>query len=182
MKDPLGKVLMRWRIGAVRPHLAGRLLDIGCGTNQLVRAHGQGVGVDVFPWEGADLVVDDTAHLPFADGEFATVTIIAALNHIPNRREVLREAHRLLEPGGRIVLTMIPPRISALWHALRRPWDHDQTERGMQPGEVYGLTPTAMRALLAEAGFVVEREQRFMLGVNRVTIARKPAAAARAAA
>ncbi len=177
MKDKLGTVLMRRRIAAVLPHVRGRMLDIGCGTNELVRAYGDGEGVDVYPWEGADRVVEDTAHLPFGDASFDTVTIIAALNHIPNREEVLREAARVLRPGGRLILTMLPPTISRVWHTLRKPWDADQSERGMQEGEVYGLRRAEMNAMLTRAGFTIEREHRFMLGLNRLTVARRPARA-----
>lgn len=173
MKDRLGELLKAWRIRAVLPHVAGELLDVGCGTNDLVRAYGRGVGVDVYAWENVDVVVEDSAQLPFESERFDTVTIVAALNHIPNRREVLAEVHRVLRPGGRLVLTMIPPRISAVWHLLRRPWDADQHDRGMKQGEVYGLTQRRVRELLAETGFRVARQRRFMLGVNCLTTAHK---------
>lgn len=165
---------MRKRIAAVLPHLRGRLLDVGCGTNELVKAYSEdGVGVDVHPWDGVDRVVEDAAELPFEDGSFDSGTIVAALNHIPNRREVLREVWRVLKADGRIVVTMISPGISRAWHFLRRPWDVDQKERGMVAGEVYGLTRRQVRDLLSEAGFVMEHEGRFMLGANRVAVARK---------
>ena len=182
MNDRLGKHLLHWRIRTVRPHVRGRLLDIGCGANELVRGYGNGsVGVDVHQWGDVDLVVPDTAKLPYEDASFDTVSILAALNHIPNRAEVLREALRVLRPGGRIILTMIPPTISQVWHFLRRPWDADQTERGMKDGEVWGLTPAAVRNLLTGAGFEIDREQRFMLGINRLTIGVKPSASTRSA-
>ena len=73
-------------------------------------------------------------------GSFDTVTIIAALNHIPNRAAVINECRRVLRPGGRVVITMLTPRTSRVWHWLRAPWDADQRERGMQPGEVFGFT------------------------------------------
>lgn len=172
MEDRLGRALMRRRIEAVLPHVRGRLLDVGCGTNKLVEAYGgEGVGVDVYPWQGTDLVVEDTADLPFEDDEFDTVTIVAALNHIPNRQQVLTEAARVLGPGGRLVTTMISPRISRLWHLLRKPWDVDQSERGMVEGEVYGLTPKQTDELLRQAGFEVVHVARFMLGFNRLTVA-----------
>ncbi len=169
-------MLLRWRIRAVLPHIRGRLIDIGCGTNELVRAYsGDGIGVDVYPWPGADQVVEDTARLPLPDESFDTATIVAALNHIPNRREVLREVHRVLRRGGRLIVTMIPPGISRVWHAIRSPWDVDQSERGMKDGEVYGLDRSAVRALLADAGFRFESEHAFMLGVNRITIGSRSA-------
>lgn len=174
MEDRLGRALMRRRIEAVLPHIHGRLLDIGCGTNELVKAYGgEGTGVDVYPWPGTDLVVEDTADLPFDTDAFDTVTIVAALNHIPNRHLVLREAARVLGPEGRLVMTMIPPGISRLWHGLRKPWDVDQSERGMVEGEVYGLTTEATHRLLNDAGFEVVKVHRFMLGINRLTVAER---------
>lgn len=174
MKDPLGRMLMRWRLKTVLPHVKGRLLDVGCGTNELVAGYdGEGVGVDVYPWPNVDKVVEDTAAMPFESGAFDTVAIIAALNHIPNRADVLREVHRVLRPGGRLLITMIPPKISRIWHFVRSPWDADQHERGMEDGEVYGFRRGEVRALLEEAGFAIEREHGFMLGLNRLTIATK---------
>ena len=156
------------------PYISGRLLDIGCGTNTLVRSYdGAGVGVDVHQWGDVDLLVGDSAELPFGDAEFDTVTIIAALNHIPNRSDVLREAHRVLGERGTIVVTMIPPRLSKVWHLLRKPWDADQTERGMKDGEVYGLTARQVSRFLESSGFEVVLERRFMLRMNGITVARK---------
>ena len=178
MEDRLGRFLMRKRIAAVLPHVRGRLLDVGCGTNELVKAYsGDGVGVDVYPWEEVDLVVDDASDLPYDDASFDCGTIVAALNHIPNRRQVLREVERVLRPEGRIIVTMIPPGISRVWHFLRRPWDADQRKRGMVEGEVYGLTRREVEGLLTEAGFEKEHESTFMLGLNRVVVAHKRRAA-----
>lgn len=174
MKDIIGKYLLRLRIQEVLPQITGRLLDIGCGTNNLVKTYpGPGVGVDVYDWGGVDLVVEDTAHLPYSPQEFDTVTVIAALNHIPNRDQVLREAYRVLTSNGKIILTMIPPFISAIWHTLRKPWDVDQKDRGMKQGEVYGLSRGQIHRLLREAGFNVTYESRFMLGINLLVVATK---------
>ena len=173
MKDILGRFLGRWRVRAVLPYVRGRLLDIGCGTNKLVRSYGDGVGVDVYQWGSVDLVVENAANLPFDDESFDSVTIIAALNHIPNRQEVLREAERLLRVDGGIIVTMIPPHLSKVWHFFRRPWDADQKERGMVTGEVYGLTRDEVRGLLEKAGFSVVLEKPFMLHINHLTVATK---------
>jgi SAM-dependent methyltransferase len=165
---------MQWRLRAVLPNISGKLLDIGCGTNELVRQYkGEGLGVDVFQWGDVDLVIEDSANLPFENKAFDTITIIAALNHIPKRRTVLKEAHRVISDQGKIIITMIPPLVSRIWHFLREPWDADQSERGMKIGEVYGLSTTTVRGLLDDAGFSVIKEKRFMMGVNCLTIARK---------
>jgi len=68
---------------------------------------------------------------------------------------------------------MIPPGISKVWHFLRRPWDVDQKERGMKEGEVYGFTAEEIFHLLDESGFRILYEQKFMLGMNRLTVANK---------
>ncbi|MBN1303675.1 MAG: methyltransferase domain-containing protein [Anaerolineales bacterium] len=174
MKDLIGKFLLDWRKRVTLPLLSGRLLDIGCGTNELVREYpGPGIGVDVYDWGDVDLVVKDTSRLPFKAQEFDTITIIAALNHIPNREEVLAEAKRVLKEDGKIIITMLPPFISKIWHILREPWDIDQAERGMKAGEVYGLTHKETLKLLKDAGFRVVYEKLFMFGINRLTIADK---------
>src|SRR5690242_9534072 len=97
------------RTGVVLNAVRGRLLDIGCGTNRLVARYrengGEGLGVDVYPWPGADQIVEDTSRLPYPDASFDTVSFVACINHIPYRIDVLREARRLLKPGGQVVLT-----------------------------------------------------------------------------
>ncbi len=173
MRDKFGQFLMAWRIRAVLPHLRGRVMDLGCGTNQLLDAYrrtgrGEGVGVDVAPWPEADLVVADTARLPFPDSHFDAIACMGAINHIPDRVPVLKEAARVLKPGGQLVVTVLPPRLSGLWHRLRSPWDADQNERGMKPGEVYGFTHRDFLALVDQGGLEVVAMRRFMLGINRL--------------
>ena len=166
----------------VLAHVRGKVLDIGCGANRLVRQYGNGVGVDVYDWGDVDLVVADTARLPFADRSFDCVTFLACLNHIPNRQEVLREAYRLLKDDGRLLITMIPPLLSRVWHKLVAQWDEDQAERGMKPGEVWGLRPGEIRSLLQGAGFTLVGTEAFVFRLNKLYIAAKasePSAAGR---
>ena len=174
MKDSVGKVLLDKRIRTVLPHISGNLLDIGCGTNELVKNYtGEGVGVDVYQWGNVDIVVKDTSKLPFDKQTFDSITIIAALNHIPNRKEVLIEAKRVLKEDGNLIITMIPPKISRIWHGIRKPWDADQSERGMKEGEVYGMSENDLENLLSDTGFEVKIKKKFMLGINNLTIATK---------
>lgn len=168
----MGITLMRWRNRVVSPFLRGDVLDLGCGTNTLIREYrrchpdARAVGADVYPWDGVDVHIADAGKLPFENTSFDTIACIAAFNHVPNRSEFLHEAKRLLRPSGQLVITMIPPRISYIWHKIRSPWDADQHERGMEEGEVYGFTPSELRDELATAQFTVVSTKRFMLGVN----------------
>lgn len=160
------------RRAVVLPEVRGRLLDIGAGENRLVRSHGQGVGVDVHDWGGGAKVVEDTAALPFDDASFDTVALVACLNHIPNREAVLREAWRLLAPGGRLVVTMIDPILGGIGHAI---WwyGEDRHRGGMQPGEVGGLWPRDVIRLCEAAGFARRVHRRFVYGMNNLFVFEK---------
>jgi len=106
------------------------------------------------------------------DASFDTVTFIACLNHIPYRLEALQEAHRVLRPGGRLVATMIGRLLGRVGHAI---WwySEDRHRGGMVEGETGGLNPSEMHALLAEAGFVDARRDRFCYGLNSLYQATK---------
>lgn len=48
---------------------------------------------------------DAGTRLPFENSSFDSVICIDAVNHLPNRSQVLGEWHRVLKPGGRILFT-----------------------------------------------------------------------------
>jgi SAM-dependent methyltransferase len=50
-------------------------------------------------------VVDATAQLPFDDASFDAISCIDAINHLPDRKQVLTEWTRILKPGGRLLFT-----------------------------------------------------------------------------
>ena len=163
--DPLGKLLSAWRQKAVLSQVRGRLLDLGCGDNQLVRAYqdGPGLGADIADYgAGGVLVVEDLAGIPRPDGSFDTITIVACLNYFPRPDRVLAEAHRLLAPEGRLVLTMSNPALMRLWHRFREPWAHRPALSAAEIGD-----------LLRGAGFSPPRARPFMLGINRLYLAGK---------
>lgn len=154
------------RYDYVSSAVIGRCLDMGCGTNRLVREflNGNGVGVDVYKYaENIDgMIFENLLHLPFKNGEFDSVTFLANLSHIPEaeREEELTEAARVVRVGGNIIVTMALPLVEVIVHQVI--WiydrlfgthlDHDN-ERGMQEGEAYYLTEREIRRLLTLAGF-----------------------------
>ena len=156
-------------------HTKGKVLDVGCGANNFVRSYGNGVGVDVFPWEGADEVIKDAAKLPFKDGSFDTVSYLACLNHIPNRDDSLKDAYRVMKPGGRLLVTMIPPRWGQFIHWLRFRNDPDHQDRDIDHNhELLGMHPALVRGLMRQAGFKNISRKRFAFGINSLYIGEKP--------
>ncbi len=151
----------------------GRLLDIGCGGNELVKKYGRdGVGVDVFDFGGGATIVKDSSQLLFPDASFDTVSFVASLNHIPDRQRTVREAHRLLSPGGRALVTALTPLVGLVRHKLAW-WDLDQKDRGMKEGEVDGLTVGEVEKIFEEMGFRLVERRRFILGLNRLYVFEK---------
>jgi len=79
---------------------------------------------------------------------------------------------RVLRQGGLFLATMIGPWTGRLAHLV---FHQDEARRGgMRPGEVDGIPPPAMRALLQQAGFELVREVPFQLGLNPLYVGRKP--------
>jgi SAM-dependent methyltransferase len=164
------------RIRAIFPYCRGRLLDIGCGRNNLVATYApnEGVGVDIYDWKCGAIILEDTSKLPFDGKSFETVTFLACLNHIPNREAVLAEASRVLADDGQILITMPTPLISKLAHKwwellkLGEDWVRDWHE-----DEVFGFNRHQMEALLAGAGLELAMHRRFLYGFNHLYVARK---------
>lgn len=155
-------------------HAKGRVLDIGCGANNFVHSYGNGVGVDVADWKGCDVVIKDAAKLPFKKAEFDTVSYLACLNHIPNRNESLKDAARVLKKDGRIIITMITPRMGSFIHWWRFRNDPDHQERHIDHAhELMGMSPAHIKQILAEAGFNKVKRKRFVYGMNNVYIAQR---------
>jgi SAM-dependent methyltransferase len=155
------------RLNAVFPYLKGRLLDVGAGTNALVRRYGDGVGVDVHGWGGGIVVVENTSRLPFENRSFDTVTFIACLNHIPYREAALHEARRVIKPDGRLIVTMINPILGDIGHLL---WwySEDKKRGGMKEGETGGLWTKDIVRMCEAAGFGLSRHERFVYGMNHL--------------
>jgi len=96
-----------------------RLLDVACGTGHLAGAAAargaEAEGIDfaaTMVAQAADNYPDctftegDADRLPYEDGRFDAVTCGFGLLHLENADAALREAHRVLRPGGRYAFTV----------------------------------------------------------------------------
>lgn len=168
------------RYAAVLPELRGRVLDIGAGDNALIRLYQKkqgredavatnSIGVDVVDWGGDALKITSSDSLPFEAGSFDTVCFIACINHIPERVGALKEAHRVLKPGGVVVATMIGQLIGNVGHAIW--WYSEDKHRDIAEGEVMGINPGEMLNLFHQAGFKRVSVKRFVYGMNYLFLA-----------
>ena len=78
-----------------------RTLDVGCGVNKTPGA----IGIDRNPASRADVVCDlDRFPWPLRDASFDEVRLIHYIEHAADVVRTIEECHRVLRPGGRMVI------------------------------------------------------------------------------
>jgi ubiquinone/menaquinone biosynthesis C-methylase UbiE len=143
-----------------------RLLDVGCGTG-VFAARARASLPNATVW-GIDLVAGmirqggprwdahservqpiqaDSERLPFDDRGFDVVTCSNSFHHYPHQDRAVAEMHRVLKPGGRLML------VDGYRDAPYGWFIYDVCVAGVE-GQVHHCSRLRMRKLFAAAGFV----------------------------
>jgi ubiquinone/menaquinone biosynthesis C-methylase UbiE len=164
---------------------SGDVLEIAVGTARNLPYYGDEVhltGVELSPemlaiakerqrelGREADLRLGDAESLEFADESFDTVTCTLGLCTIPDPRQAMREARRVLRPGGRLLL---------LEHVRSPSAPVRFGQRLLEPLAVRFEADHLLREpldYLEAEGFDVERVERSKWGIVERVAARKAA-------
>ena len=130
--------------------------DLGCGTGQVtsgvapyvrrvIAVDGSGEMLQAArrrlqEFDNVSIRRGDLEALPIEEGELDAAALVLVLHHLPLPGTVLREAARVLKPGGRLVVVDMLP--------------HDREEYKQQMGHVWlGFSRDRITAELGEAGF-----------------------------
>ncbi|MBI2899408.1 MAG: methyltransferase domain-containing protein [Planctomycetes bacterium] len=164
-----------------------RMLDVGCGTGNVLRlarpVFRECWGVDLSPkllgeldrrYPGFLLSAAQADLLPFRDGRFDLVTMYGVLHHLVDHLPVFQACRRVLRPGGVLYADHDPNyffgRFYHLYYRLRH---LDRPGFGTEDAEMSewhhtrtgGLNPFVLRDLLLRAGFR-DVEVRFRITTN----------------
>lgn len=134
---------LNWSIKEFAPRLEGKLLDIGCGTKPYQEFFSKaetysGLEIDSEKSRKSGIAdfFYDGKKFPFPDTSFNALLCNQVLEHVFNPDDFLQEANRILQPKGRLLLT-----IPFVWDEHEQPYDYARYSS-------FGL-----KALLEKSGF-----------------------------
>lgn len=120
-KPAEGELILQRRFRLARrlssiTQLGGRLLDVGCGNGDQTVLFAPffdqvtAMDIQLKPMRGSTADLQWTAsageNLPFLDDSFDAITCFEVLEHVVDPVRTLEEFHRVLKPGGQIVISV----------------------------------------------------------------------------
>jgi 2-polyprenyl-3-methyl-5-hydroxy-6-metoxy-1,4-benzoquinol methylase len=161
------------RYEAARPHLRGRILDVGCASGRLTAwcRPDEYVGVDI-DVASIEIARRERPGFRFATelpaGEwFDTIVALAVLEHVRDPVALLSTLRLLLEPAGTMVVTTPNPRFGRAYAAGARV-NLFSREAHEQHEEL--IDQVRMNRIAAAAGLRVTHVRRFLLGANQLFV------------
>lgn len=195
----------RWRRRAAqlaRLEAGDRALDVCTGTGALavelrrrVGPAGEVVGVDFTPRmielaqrsrPGISFRVADACHLPFGDREFDAAAIAFGIRNVASPLEALGEMHRVVRPGGRVVVlefSQVHPGLAAAYSWYGRVviprlagalLGEDRAYRYLTESIAGFPAPATVSGWLHQAGLLPLRVQRMTFGVVAIHVGMRP--------
>ncbi len=173
---------------------SGLVLDLATGTGDIAALmekqypKGHHVGADFslnmlseakkrFSDQAIDWQASDANNLPYKDNSFESVTFGYLLRNVDDSFVVLREIHRVLKPGGRVVcLDTTPPEKNFIYPFIRfyfrfgipllgRFIASDEAAYSYLTGSTMGFHKAEeLAAIFREAGFLDVDYKKFMMG------------------
>jgi ubiquinone/menaquinone biosynthesis C-methylase UbiE len=93
---------------------------------------------------GTDVHLVEGGHLPFADREFDAVAVVDMLEHVPDEGAFVAELHRVVKPGGQLVVNTPHLKKTALRRLRHALGQTDEKHGHLRPG----YTAESLRRLL----------------------------------
>jgi SAM-dependent methyltransferase len=181
--------LTRARLSQVQRFLGKRVLDVGCGYGELLDFLTPQVEYVVFLDRSAERLPKLEARLSasaiqgeFIQGDIAkqviqlapesfdTIVMAALLEHLRSPDRALKEAHRLLKPGGQFVITTPTP-LGGKLHRVGSVFGLTYREAAEEHEHFFNYR--SLKSLLQRNEFKLEWYERFLLGLNQLAVARK---------
>jgi len=179
----LDHFIAKMRFRAAYPHLKpdARVCDLGCGLEMAFLDFAEdkiatGVGVDDQVESGTHgrwqrVHADLRARLPFDDAQFDHVVMLAVFEHLTQPEGVLREAFRILVPGGSLIMTwpaaLVDPMLNVMhgFHLISDEMESDEHQKRLPVGEVLKMAE--------RVGFGATVRRTFEMGLNNLMVATK---------